>query len=107
MGLAAATVNQQYMIAYKNDLEYKISLIDQAKMNLSESANDLLTVGSDLDPDNPMVKQLEKRRERLNLLEKKLDMERHEYQVKLEMIEKGMGENEKMIQSNIKGHGGG
>lgn len=105
MGLAAATVNQQYLIAYKNDLEYKISLINEAKMNLADSTRDLVTVGSDMDPENPAVRQLEQRRARLNLLEKKLDMELHEYQVKLEMVEKNMQENEKMIQSSIKGNG--
>lgn len=107
MGLAAATVNQQFLIGYKNDLEYKISVIDQAKLNLADSTKDLITVGTDMDPDNPAVRQLEQRKARLNLLEKKLDMERHEYEIKLAMVEQGMKQNEQMIKSNLGGGGNG
>lgn len=102
MGLIAATVNKHYLIAYQNELEYKVSLIRQAKMGLSESVTDLLNAGSDLDPENPAVKQLEERRERLNLLEKKLDMQLEEYEVKLKMVEKNIEACDKMIDKAIK-----
>lgn len=101
MGLIAATVNKQYLIAYRNELEYKISLINQAKMGLSDSVTDLLNVGTDMDPENPAIKQLEQRKERLNLLEKKLDMQLDEYQVKLEMVNKNIEKCDKMIESSI------
>jgi len=101
MGLIAATVNTQYLIAYKNELEYKISLINQAKMGLSDSTSDLLNAGTDLDPNNPAVKQLEQRRERLNLLEKKLDMQLQEYQTKLSMVEKNLEKSKEMAQKAI------
>lgn len=96
MGLIAAEVNKQYLIAYRNELEYKISLINQSKLSLSHSVNDLLTVGTDMDPENPAVKQLEQRKERLNLLEKKLDMQLAEYKTKLEMVEKNLEAVEQM-----------
>lgn len=102
MGLVAGTVTKQYLIAYKNELEYKITLIRQAKLGLSESANELLNAGTDLDPEDPMVKQLEQRKERLNLLEKKLDMQLDEYEVKLDMIEKDIQRCDKMIEGSIK-----
>lgn len=97
MGIIAATVTQQYLIAYKNDLEYKISLIQQAKLGLADSVKDLLNAGSDLDPENPAVKQLEQRKERLNLLEKKLDMQLAEYQQKLNMVEQNLKSCEGMM----------
>lgn len=106
MSLIAASVNKQYLIAYKNEIEYKISLIAQAKMGLSAATNDLLNTGSDLDPENPMVKQLEQRRARLNLLEKKLDMQMEEYQTKLKMIEVTLGTCDKMIDGSMKSLGG-
>jgi capsule polysaccharide export protein KpsE/RkpR len=102
MGLIAATINKQYLIAYKNELEYKMSLISQAKMGLSDSVTDLMNAGTDMDPENPAVKQLEQRRERLNLLEKKLDMQMDEYQTKLKMIEKNIEACDKMIEGSIK-----
>lgn len=102
MGLIAATIAKQSMIAYKHDLEYKIMLIAQAKMGLSDSVKDLMSAGTDMDPDNPVVKQLEQRKERLNALEKKLDMEMAEYKSKLEMAEANLATFEKMEQSAIK-----
>ena len=102
MGLIIATINKQYLMAYKNELEYKMSLIAQAKMGLSDSVKDLMNVGTDMDPDNPALKQLEQRKERLNLLEKKLDEQYEEYKVKLQMIESNMTACDKMIESSIK-----
>lgn len=103
MGLIAATVTKQYLIAYKNELEYKMTLIRQAKLGLSDSVSDLIQAGNSYnDPDNPIVKQLEARRERLNLLEKKLDMQLNEYEIKLKMIEQNLSQADSMIGSSIK-----
>lgn len=101
MGLIIATINKQYLMAYRNELEYKVSLIAQAKMGLSDSVKDLMNVGTDMDPDNPALKQLEQRKERLNLLEKKLDAQMDEYQVKLKMIEANIKACDEMIDSSI------
>lgn len=87
----AGTVYQQQYIAQKSDIEYKIMLINQAKLSLTSSMDDLLNVGTDLDPSNPMVKQLEARKERLHQLEKKLDMQLAMYQKQLSQIEQNMG----------------
>jgi DNA repair ATPase RecN len=103
MGLLAATVSKQYLIAYKNDLEYKISLINQSKLSLSQSATELIGAENDLDPDSPMVKQLEQRRSRLNQLEKKLDMELNEYQEQLAMINNNMKTCDGMIKGSLGG----
>jgi len=103
MGLIAATVNKQYLIAYRNELEYKMTLIRQAKMGLSDSTSDLLNAGTDLDPENPAVKQLEQRRERLNALEKKLDMQLEEYQTKLKMVESNIQASDQMIERAASG----
>lgn len=102
MGLIAGTVTKQYLIAYKNELEYKMTLIRQSKLGLADAANELLNVGTDLDPENPMVKQLEQRKERLNLLEKKLDMQLEEYETKLKMVEANIKECDSMISGAIK-----
>jgi len=112
MGLLSASIRKQYLLAYRNDLEFKMQLITQAKMGLSSSVSDLLNVGTDLDSENPVVKQLEQRKEKLNLLEKKLDMQMNEYQEKLKMIEKEMESCDAMFESNLKtaftyGGGGG
>ena len=102
MGLIAATITKQYLIAYRNELEYKMNLIRQSRLTLSESANELISAGSDLDPENPMVKQLEQRKERLNLLEKKLDMQLEEYSTRLKMIDKNIEACDSEIDKSIK-----
>lgn len=101
MGLLIASLRKTYLIAYKNELEYKIQLITQAKIALTQSANDLLNVGTDMNPDDPVVKQLEQRKERLNLLEKKLDMQMDDYKAKLDMVEQELKSCDGMFKSNL------
>ena len=110
MGLIAAAIRKQYLIAYRHDLEYKVQLISQAKMGLASSVTDLLNTGTDLNPDNPIIKQLEQRKEKLNLLEKKLDMEMNTYNAKLSIIEVEMKSCDAMLEKNIQtafSYGGG
>ena len=110
MGLISASIRKQYLLAYRNELEFKMQLISQSKMGLSQSVSDLLNAGTDLDPENPVVKQLEQRKAKLNLLEKKLDMQMNEYQEKLKMVEKEMESCDAMFDSNMKtafSYGGG
>lgn len=102
MGLIAAAIRTQYLLAYKHDLEYKIQLIAQSKMTLATSTSDLMHTGTDLDPNNPIIKQLEQRKERLNLLEKKLDLEMAAYQAKLKAVETELESSKAMFESNIK-----
>ena len=102
MGLATSTMRLMYLNAYRLDLEYKIQLITEAKMNLSRTVTDLLNVGTDLDSDDTIVKKLEARKERLNIMEKKLDMQLQEYQHKLKMIDEEMNSCQGLIDKNIK-----
>ena len=91
MGIVTQTVGQQKYIAMQMDLEYKINLINETKLNLTNSMNELVNVGSDLDPSNPMVKQLQARKEKLHQLEKKLDMQLQLYQTQLQLVQQNMG----------------
>lgn len=101
MGYAVATIRMMYLNAQRLDLEYKIQLIADAKMNLSRTVTDLMNVGTDLEPDSPVVKKLEQRKERLYLLEKKLDMQLAAYRTRLKVIETEQQSCEQMIQNNI------
>ena len=75
--------------------------INAEKLRLSSTVSELMNVGSDMDPDSPEVKQLEKRRERLEIVEKKLDEQLQRYQVQLKMVEAEYGTCEQMIDKNI------
>ncbi|GBF23254.1 hypothetical protein tpqmel_0658 [Candidatus Gastranaerophilus sp. (ex Termes propinquus)] len=90
-----------YLNNYRLDLEYKMTLVSTAKLELSTSINDLLNVGTDLEPDSPEVKALEKRRERLYLVEKKLDEQMNRYQTQLKMVEAEMQQCQQSVDKNI------
>ena len=70
MGLIASSFRMMYLTAYKITLETKIQWIASAKMELVASSDEIMALGNDLDPDNPAVKQLEARRDKLIILEK-------------------------------------
>lgn len=87
MGLITSSYRMMYLTAYKFSLENKIQWISTAKMELVASSDEVLALGNDLDPENPAVKQLEARRDKLSVLEKKLDVQMQEYQTRLKMVE--------------------
>ena len=90
MGIVTQSIGSQQYLAQKADLEYKINQINQAKLSLTNSLNELMNVGTDLDPDSLELKQLEARKERLHQFEKQLDMKLHEYQMQLSLVESNM-----------------
>ncbi len=87
MGLITSTFRMMYLTAYKLTLESKVQWIATAKMELVASSDEILALGNDLDPENPAVKQLEARRDKLNILEKRLDLQMQEYQSRLKMVD--------------------
>ena len=87
MGLISSTFRMMYLTAYKLTLESKIQWIATAKMELVASSDEILALGNDLDPENPAVKQLEARRDKLTVLEKRLDLQMQEYQNRLKMVD--------------------
>jgi DNA repair ATPase RecN len=88
MGLITSTFRMMYLTAYQLTLETKIQWITTAKMELVASEDEILALGNDLDPDNPAVKQMEARRDKLAALEKRLDVQMQSYQTRLEMVSK-------------------
>ncbi len=86
MGVLVATMRMQYLTNLKCDLEYKIQLITQAKLNLMTSNNDLMQVGTDYDPESPIVKTLQQRQAKMKLLEQRLDQQMASYQAQLRAV---------------------
>ena len=70
-------------------------------MELCTSSNEILALGNDLDPDNPAVKQMQARADRLSVLEKRLDMQMQEYQVRLDMVSKELESCRKAVDKAI------
>lgn len=105
MGLITSSYRMMYLTAYKFSLETKIQWISTAKMELVASSDEILALGNDLDPENPAVRQLEARRDKLSVLEKKLDVQMQEYQSRLQMVDAELdsckGAVNKAIQSSF------
>lgn len=103
MGLINSSIRVAMLASQKLDLEYKIMLITQSEMNLSQSVSDLMQVGTDYsDPDSPVVKQLKQREQRLQQLEKQLQMQQKQYQARLEMVTQELESAIKMRDQAIK-----
>ena len=101
MGLITSTYRMMYLTAYQLTLETKIQWIATAKMELVASSDEILALGNDLEPDNPAVKQMEARRDRLAVLEKRLDMQMQEYQTRLNMVNKELDSCKDAVSSAI------
>ena len=101
MGLITSTYRMMYLTAYRLTLEQKMQWIAAAKMELMASSDEILALGNDLDPENPAVKQLEGRRDKLAVLEKRLDMQMQEYQVRLQAVDAELKYCEQAVRSSI------
>lgn len=87
MGLLIAQMRLAQINEYRSNLEYQIQLVSSTKLDLSAQINEIVGLGSDMDPDSPEMKALEKKKERLYQVEKALDQQLQRYQSQLQMIE--------------------
>ena len=101
MGVITDTIRTQYLTNLKFDLEYKIQHVTQSKMSLAQSTSDLMQVGTDYDPDSPVMKTLNQRQAKLKLLEQKLEQQSQQYQIKLRMVEAELQSVKGRLTSNI------
>ena len=101
MGLIASSFRMMYLTAYQISLESKIQWIASAKMELVASSDEIMALGNDLDPENPAVKQMEARRDKLTVLEKKLDLQMQEYQSRLKMVEAELQSTREAVNKSI------
>lgn len=91
----------QTLIAYKNQLEMRIQSVTESMVGLQNQADELVTIGADLDPDSDALKDLKVKKERLNLIEKKLEMQQKQFQTQLEAITQEIQSCQQMVQNNI------
>ncbi len=87
MGVLTSSLRMFTLQSQRSDLNYKIDLVSQAKADIASQNAQLVNAGTDLSADSPVLKQLEARKERLHLLEKKLDQQLLQYQTQLSMID--------------------
>ena len=101
MGLIVSTIRLMQLNSMRLDLEYKLMLINTSRMQLTASTGDLEMLGSDLDPDSAESKALQKRMERLKIVEQRLEEQAQRYQIQLKMVESEIQSVNSSISSNI------
>ena len=101
MGSASSLARLQMYKMYYADLTSEIQLTSSAKIRLAESVGDLMNMGTDLEKDSPELKTLEKRQQRLELVEKKLEERMTRYQTQLKMVEQEINSCQQMLDKDI------
>ena len=101
MGLLVAQMRLAQIISYRADLEYKIQLVSSSKLDISSQVNEITSLGVNLEKDSPEMKALEQRKERLNLVEKELDLQLQRYQNQLQMINQEEQSVRQQLQESI------
>jgi hypothetical protein len=86
MGVLVSATKLMYLTGARHDLEYQVDSINTARANLLSSINTLIPNGADMEPDSPEVKLLEQRKQRLMLIDKKLEQDLLHAQTKLDAI---------------------
>ena len=102
MSFVTGTIRLFYLTQLKNDLNYKIMLITEEKMDMGKAVTDLMGVGTDLNSDSPIIKDMKARREKLEIMSKQLDAKMVLYQSKLAAVDREIGEATKQVQEGAK-----
>ncbi len=102
MGLFSGLIRLSYLTQEQLNLEYKIQDLSSTKMRVSVQAVELISAGSELDPESPEYRAMEARREKLQLMEKKLDQQLLRYQTLLKAVNTEIESAQKIVDSSIK-----
>jgi hypothetical protein len=102
MGLFTGLIRLQYLNIRRLDLEYKVQTISMTAAQLALRSADLVTIGNDLDPDSAEYRRLESRREKLHLMEKRLEAELLKYNTLLKSVNAEIESAQKIVDTSIK-----
>lgn len=101
MGLIASSMRLLTLTAYKNQLEMRIQSVTESLIGLQSQIDELVSIGADLDPDSDALKDLKVKKERLNLIEKKLEMQQKQFQTQLEAVNQEIQSCQQLVSSTI------
>lgn len=101
MGIAASQSRYMMLTARKSDLELTGQQINQARLQLANSTNDLFNLASTLDPDSDEAIQLQLRINSLQSLDKALELQLRRVDTQQEAVQTEMETMQKLIDKNI------
>jgi len=101
MGFVTDSIRLRQLNGERMDLKYKIQQIAASKKDLTSVNNDLIKVGTDYDPDSPLMKTIQQRQDKIKILEEKLNQEMHDYQLQLDVVEAEYKSCKERVRSEI------
>ena len=101
MGLAASQARLLGLTARKSDLELKGQFINQNRMMLANVMGQLFSNCSSLEPDSKQYKALQNRIERLQTVDKMLEMQLRRVDTQQQAVQTEIGAVQKVIDKNI------
>jgi Na+-transporting NADH:ubiquinone oxidoreductase subunit NqrC len=101
MGLAASQARLLALTARKSDLELRGQFINQARMQLANLTGQLFSASSNLDPDSKESKQLQARIERLQEVDKMLELQLRRVDTQQQAVQTEISAVQKVIDKNI------
>lgn len=101
MGLAASQARLMMLISRKSDLEFLGQSINQERMMLAALTSQLFSASSNLDPDSREAAALQGRIERLQMVDKILELQLKRIDTQHNAVQTEIGAVDKVIEKNI------
>jgi DNA repair ATPase RecN len=101
MGLAASQSRLLSLIARKTDLEYTGQQINQSRLSLANTTNDLFNVATTLDPDSDEAVQLQLRINSLQSLDQSLELQLRRVDTQQQAVQTEIDSVAKVIDKSI------
>ena len=101
MSIIGMEVIQQMAIAMLHDVDNQLVRLAQIKSALMSGMGDYLQTMSNLDPDSPEFKIIQRKRQQLAAYEKKIDMEIQQYQNRRQKLEGQLNNASQVLNKNI------
>lgn len=101
MGLAASQARFLALTARKSDLELKGQFINQARMQLASLTGQMFSASASLEPDSKEAKLLQARIERLQQVDKMLELQLRTVDTQQQSVQTEIAAVQKVIDKNI------
>lgn len=101
MGLAASQARYLSLTARKSDLELTGQQINQSRLQLANTTNDLFNVSTTLDPDSDEAIQIQLRINSIQQLDQALELQLRRVDTQQEAVQTEMDAVKKVIDKNI------
>lgn len=105
MGILATTMRLMVLTNSKNDFEMRLMTLAEKMTGLTARIADLDDFNTDLNPNDPRVRQLESEKKDLNRYEKKLEMQQKMLQAQLQEVTQEMQACQQSLQQSIQSSG--